>query len=367
MHELSDLQIIDCHIHIRGTVSSIANMADVMEGCGLSGMNVLSAASQGGDNITQNVVAMLFKALYPGRIYGFGALQYALPGDPADHPPFAEQARRLMRMGADGMKMGEGKPTLRKAIGHALDDPVYDAYYAYCEADAIPILFHVADPPDLWDPERVPEWARRRGWFYGDGTYPALETLYAEVDGILSKFPTLHIILAHFYFMSYDIERAAHMLDTWSNVSFDLTPGGDMYVNFSQDPESWRAFFVKYQDRILFGTDNSGGNRRPNPDRVPNAQDRINAVRRFLETEDEFPAWGTTIRGIGLDHEVLEKIYRTNFFRYAGETPKGVDVGMAIEEGERMLDMVRGSAVADEVLPRMAEVMEELRQLYGAG
>ena len=105
--------------------------------------------------------------------------------------------------------MGEGKPTLRKAIGQPLDSPVYDAYYAFCEAQSFPILFHVGDPPDLWDSEKVPEWARRRGWFYGDGTYPALETLYGEVDGILDKFPTLHIILAHFYFGSYDIERAA--------------------------------------------------------------------------------------------------------------------------------------------------------------
>jgi hypothetical protein len=310
---------------------------------------------------------MLFKALYPGRIYGFGALQYALSGDPPDHPPFAEQARRLIEMGADGMKMGEGKPTLRRAIGRALDDPVYDPYYAYCEAEALPILFHVADPPDLWDPERVPQWARRRGWFYGDGTYPTLEELYGEVDGILAKFPTLHIILAHFYFMAYDIERAARMFETWPNIGFDLTPGGDMYVNFSKDPERWHEFFVRYQDRILFGTDNSGGNRRPNPDRVPNARDRINAIRRFLETQDEFPAWGCTIQGIGLDYGILEKIYRTNFHRYAGEIPNGVNVGMVIEEGERVLELLRGSALEDEVLPRMKEVMGELRQLGTKG
>lgn len=168
-------------------------------------------------------------------------------------------------------------------IGQPLDSPTCDAYYAFCEAEKIPILFHVADPPDLWDPERVPERVRKRGWFYGDGTYPALEMLYGEVDGILGKFPTLHVILAHFYFMSCDIERAARFLDTWCNVSFDLTSGGDMYVSFSKDPGQWREFFVQYQDQILFGTDNSGGNRRPNPDRVPKARYRFNAVRRFLE------------------------------------------------------------------------------------
>ena len=106
------LQIIDCHIHIRGTMSSIANMIDVMRACNLSGMNVLSVASQGGENTTQNVVGLLSKALYPGQMYAFGALQYSLPGDHQNHPGFAEQARRLMQMGADGMKMGEGKPSL---------------------------------------------------------------------------------------------------------------------------------------------------------------------------------------------------------------------------------------------------------------
>jgi hypothetical protein len=100
------LQIIDCHIHIRGTMSSIANMIDVMRACNLSGMNVLSVASQGGENTTQNVVGLLSKALYPGQMYAFGALQYSLPGDHQNHPSFAEQTRRLMQMGADGMKMG---------------------------------------------------------------------------------------------------------------------------------------------------------------------------------------------------------------------------------------------------------------------
>jgi hypothetical protein len=128
------LQIIDCHIHIRGTMSSIANMIDVMRACNLSGMNVLSVASQGGENTTQNVVGLLSKALYPGQMYAFGALQYSLPGDHQNHPSFAEQARRLMQMGADGMKMGEGKPTLRKAIGQPLDSPIYDEYYAFLES-----------------------------------------------------------------------------------------------------------------------------------------------------------------------------------------------------------------------------------------
>jgi hypothetical protein len=100
---------------------------------------------------------------------------------------------------------------------------------------------------------------------------------------------------------------------------------------------------------------------------VSNARHRINAVRRFLETDEEFPAWGSTIKGIGLDREVLEKIYRTNFRRYAGETPKAADIGMAIEEGERMLGLVHASSVKDEVLPRMDEVMDRLQRLQTGG
>jgi hypothetical protein len=128
-------------------------------------------------------------------------------------------------------------------------------------------------------------------------------------------------------------------------------------VNFAQAPDEWREFFIKYQDRILFGTDNSGGRRRPNPDKVPGARRRIDAVRRFLETDGEFLAWGTTVRGIRLDREILERIYRNNLVRYAGDIPKAVDVGMLAEEGKRVMDLVRASSVKDAVLPRMDKVM----------
>lgn len=71
-----------------------ADLAVMAEECQTGhGMNVLSVAGQGGTNTTQNVVSMLFKALYPGQIWAFGALQYSLPGDPQDHPG-VERPRR---------------------------------------------------------------------------------------------------------------------------------------------------------------------------------------------------------------------------------------------------------------------------------
>ncbi|NIN10780.1 MAG: amidohydrolase family protein, partial [Gemmatimonadales bacterium] len=190
--------------------------------------------------LNQNPVALLVKALHPGRFYAFGGLHYKKVG--GEHEDFAEQARRLLQAGCDGMKMIEGKPTTRKALGHPLDDPMYDDYYAFMEQVGAPILFHVGDPRTFWDPELCPPMAKEHGWFYGDGSFPTLDQLYREQQSVLESFPDLRVIFAHFNFRSDDIAAARGLLDRRPQVSFDITPGGEMYVNFTEDPDLWRGF-----------------------------------------------------------------------------------------------------------------------------
>ena len=75
-----------------------------------------------------------------------------------------------------------------------------------------------------------------------------------------------------------------------------------------RQPYTARKFFLKYQDRILFGTDTT-------PQR-----DAYRIYYRFLETDDEYFDCSAShhrqgfwnIYGIFLPDEVLEKVYRKN-------------------------------------------------------
>ncbi|NSW93069.1 MAG: amidohydrolase family protein [Firmicutes bacterium] len=323
----NDVIMVDSHVHIVG-FESMDFLESYLYGYGLDKLNIVSLACKDRNLIMQNILCALFKMKHPGKVYAYGSLYYPyyplddkIPGD----YNFVDQVKTLMDTGFDGIKMLEGKPTLRKKIGVPLDSPIFDDYYSYLEKQGIPVVFHAADPETFWDKDTAPEFSFEHGWFYGDGTFPKKEEIYNEIEGILSKFPELRVTFAHFYFLSNDIERAAAFLDRWMNVKFDITPGREMYDNFSKKPAAWKEFFSKYRDRIVFGTDMEDSMFQGGP------QDIINTIRRFLETDDKFDNWGFEINGLSLEKDVIDRIYYKNFESYAGEVPKKINVEMLLE------------------------------------
>lgn len=352
---LSHLPVTDCHVHMRGTVDSMVNCAAIMEANKLRGMNIVCVPQLTNEQLTLNPVAMLFKLMHPDQAYVFGGLRYPVDGlRAAKKNDFVDQVKAMMRMGMDGVKMIEGKPTVRKRIGVPLNDPAYHDYYAYLEAEGIPVLLHVGDPWIFWHEATIPQYAREREWMYTDGSFPDNESLYRESEAVLEEFPGLKVIFAHFYFLNSDRERADAFLNRWPNVSFDLTPGIEMFPDFSQDYDAWRELFVKHQDQIILGTDNSGEPRAPNPANVARGLYRLYQVRNFLECDHEFQCWESTARGFALEEPVLEKIYAGNFARYAGESPKKPDAGLILQDCEKAISLATGCS---------AETLSELHRI----
>jgi hypothetical protein len=254
------LAIMDSHMHMRtetGDVEELfAKIQSLTDAGQVKAINIACIPPWDDQALDQNALAILFKARHPRTTYAFGGLSYNFPGRANDQRDYADQARRLLAMGFDGIKMIEGKPSMRKMTHLAISAPAYDRFYALLQRRHVPILLHLADPEGFWDRAYVAKWSIPKEWTYIDGTFPARETLYAELEDVLRRFPRLQVTLAHFGFLSADPKKAAQFLDRHPSVNLDLTPGTEMYDNFSLQPEAWRSFFIRYQDRILFGTDN---------------------------------------------------------------------------------------------------------------
>jgi predicted TIM-barrel fold metal-dependent hydrolase len=231
----------------------------------------------------------------------------------------------------------------------------------------MPIVCHVADPEEFWDRDKAPKWALERDWFYGDGTFPAKEALYAEIDNVLARHPALKLVLAHFYFLSADLERAARLLDAYPHVCLDITPGGEMYNHFTRSGEGARAFFMRYQDRIIYGTDVS--TRAIGQGGVEMVLSYPFFVRTYLETTTPFtpppaiPHWLEedleAIVPIGLPKEVLAKIYHGNFERLFGARPAPLNLEPARAEVKRIADEIAALHGAEAENPAR-DVLERL-------
>lgn len=361
MTVMKKMTLIDTHLHM-GSADGIDRIMKVRKDCGMKAVSFMSLSQSSENRMAQNVDGFLLKALHPREAYVFGGLHYHLPGRKYTDIDAAAQARRLIEIGCDGIKMLEGKPTVRKDLGIPLDAPLYDEYYAYLQENGVPVVFHVADPEEFWDPVACPEWAKKSGWFY-DATYPAKQQLYDETEGVLRKFPRLSVIFAHFHFLSADPERAREFMERHPCANLDITPGSEMYFNFSKCPDVWHEFFTKYQDRIFFGTDNTDKESAAAPGDRSSAATRVNWMRTFLETTGPFQGFVWTLQGIGLDKAVLEKIYHGNFERVAGRKPRKLKLDLAIEQTLWTIDQARKSRLGDRLVPSLDGSLARLKEL----
>jgi predicted TIM-barrel fold metal-dependent hydrolase len=360
--DLADLPLLDCHIHFAHPDYGQGLLA-ILDEARISRFNLVCTPHRSRLSLVPD--ALYLKSQYPERVYVFGGLDISPLFFARDScgALFAQDAERLLAMGCDGVKMIEGKPDLRKTLPIPdFDSPAYEPYWSLMEQKQIPILFHVNDPEEFWDARRVPDWARRQGWFYGDGTYINNEAQYAQVLRVLERFPGLRVVFAHFFFMSAQLPRLGALLERFPGVHVDLTPGIEMYHNLGRDPSAAREFFIKFQDRILFGTDIGAKALLSTPELGIEPHEsslRIELVRRFLELEGEFTLdveggflfgrFSGPFQGLGLRRPVLEKIYCRNFEALAGSRPAPLDPDRIVQECERLTGVigVMGSAQPD--------------------
>lgn len=283
----------------------------ILQECGLEGLAIPAISLYEEPDFACNALSLYAKLLYPQKVYALaGIRRYAVREENQD---MLFRARKLIEAGFDGFKM-ICKPNARRVLQFEICDKIFDEFYEAAQEEQWPILFHVGDPPEFWNQEKVPRWALKNGWYYGgEEGLPSYEDLYRETEIVLERFPKLRITFAHFFFCSHRLDYAGRLLDTYPNICFDITPGSEMYLDFADRPEEAGAFFEKYRDRILFGTDNVAVPGEKAEANLEASRAKLAWMTRFLETKEEQVIEGMTVRGLGLSEDVLEHIYEKNF------------------------------------------------------
>ena len=297
--------------------------------------------------------ALMAKAKYPDRFYvftSFDVSEYFRHGKEIGKylTKFVDNMRQC---GCDGLKIIEGKPSMRKIMGAipGFDDLVWEPLWEYLEKTQFPVLWHLNDPETCWgEPDKAPRHIREGNELYDD-TFVNNEEQYRQMEAILDRHPNIKFIFAHLYFMSAQLPRLSEILDKYPNVMVDITPGLEIYVNLSQNIEEAKEFFEKYQDRIMYGTDIGArcvlaDNAQPlNEEECIARMDLIDGLfkpetncimredGRYLINTDDFVQ-----RGFSLSEEALNKIYWKNFQEYVAETPAKVNSKLIIKECRRI-------------------------------
>ena len=312
-------------------------------------------------NEMQNIRMLFLKHSFAPTAYAFAGLEHPIDASEREDSYlsalYLKQAEEYASVGFDGMKMLEGYPSVRKAMKRPLNHTVYDKYYSFLEENNIPVTMHLANPESLWNIAEADEYSIKMGRVC-DSTYPTKNELHDEVDGIMKKHPKLRLTLAHFGFMSTDIERANRWMD-YENTCFDITPGGEQLLKMGKEWDMWHDFFSQYQDRILYGSDYYA---YPEDEKwEENFTKRPNFIREFFETDMEHEYQGEQFRGIKLDEKIVEKIYWNNAFRLLGE-PKKIDYSYMKSKAKELLSKPnKYSEFANEDLAYILESISKIK------
>jgi predicted TIM-barrel fold metal-dependent hydrolase len=310
--------VIDIHGHPPGLGSpeGLAQLVAEMDKLNLRVMT--SASNTSGERLVQ-LLKVINSSPHKDRFRVLTGIDFRDVG-PGWGDKAAAQLEADIKAGAIGV--GEISKSFglqtRKRDGSRLrvDDPDLDpAWQAAARLD-IPIFIHTAEPQEFFSPldnknERWLELALfpdRRNYQPGQVTF---ETLMTERNNLFKKHPKTRFIAAHFGWHANDLKRAAAMLDAYPNV---VVEAGAILYDLGRQPRAAREFFLKYQDRILFGKD------AWQPDEFP-------YYWRVFETRDEYfdyyrdyhAFW--KMYGIDLPDDVLKKVYYKNAIRVAKGMP----------------------------------------------
>jgi predicted TIM-barrel fold metal-dependent hydrolase len=301
---------IDVHNH-QGNMGS-QNLETLIKEMDKLNMKVMvNLTGRGGEELKKMIANV--KGNYPKRFIIFTNINFNGVGEAGWTEKAVKQLEEDVKNGANGLKIFKNlgfsvKDKDGKRV--AVDDPRLAAIWDKCGELKIPVLIHTADPKPFWDPmdEKNERWLelathpeRKRS-----ATNPEpWEDLIEEQHRLFKKHPKTTFIAAHFGWYPNDLDHLGKLLDDMPNVMVEF---GAVIAELGRQPRMAKAFFTKYQDRIMFGKDSW----------VP---EEYATYFRVLETEDEYFPYHKkyhafwAMYGMGLPDDILKKIYYKNALR----------------------------------------------------
>jgi predicted TIM-barrel fold metal-dependent hydrolase len=323
----SSYRIINVHRHCdQPNAALVRSELAVMDRVGVSALVVLDGGTT--DGKLPDWLALRKK--FPGRLIVFSNVPWRRIKQESFFQDIVTEVTAQQRMGAHGVKIFKDLGmTIRGPDGKLLkgDDPRLDPFWERCGEVGLPVLLHMADPREYWYPLTFNSFhygMRSEGeQHYDRAKMPSWEELIRQRDSILAKHPKTKFIGAHMGSLTFDLDQLGKTFDKYPNFYVDCSARTRILGRLN--PNAVRDFFVKYQDRILFGTDSSVLN-NVMPDDVKAVQAWQDKAARFYSRHLEYYetdqlglmepyGWGKEwlrLPGVKLPPAVLEKFYHAN-------------------------------------------------------
>jgi hypothetical protein len=316
---------VDAHVHIR------SDKHDFEEQALKDNFKVLTINYDVGT--AEEVKEQLNYALasikkYPGRVYYAATFRFdsARWGNSEWADSTIMQLKHNVAGGAIAVKFWKNIGMAEKDINGnfiMIDNEKFDPIIDYLITNKIPMVGHFGEPKNCWLPVEKMTVKGDKNYFSQNPKYhmylhpecPTYEKQIASRDHMLEKHPDLIFISCHLGSLEWDVDELAKRLDQFPNMAADMA-GRIVHLQYQsmQNRDKVRNFIIKYQDRLIYGTD-LGANENSDPkDLIAYVHKIWFSDWKYFVTNEKMSSedFDGQFTGLKLPKKVIEKIYSKN-------------------------------------------------------
>jgi predicted TIM-barrel fold metal-dependent hydrolase len=308
---------IDAHFHLNTSDPAVVELAEKYH----FKLMTLVTGSSSHERIDQQLSwASQQRRAFPRTVAYSTTFSMEHWGDPDWQEKTLSRLRQDFAGGAVAVKIWKDiGMTFRDPNGRFIfiDNPAFDPILDFIAAEGKTVVGHLGEPRNCWLPLDSMTVPGDRSYYtehpqyhmYLHPDYPSYDQQIAARDRMLAKHPKLRFVGAHLGSLEWDVAELGKRLDAYPNMAVDMA-ARICHLEI-QDSEKVRRFIIRYQDRLLYGTDLS-------------AQDDSHDFRTIIETwKNDWryfttgeimtaPAVPRSFKGLALPKSVLKKIYYQN-------------------------------------------------------
>jgi hypothetical protein len=208
-----------------------------------------------------------------------------------------------------------------------VDDPALDPVINYIISRHLPVTGHLGEPRNCWLPLDKMTVSGDSSYFAENPQYhmflhpdfPSYEAQIDARDHLLEKHPDLTFIGCHLGSLEWSVVELAKRLDKFPNMAVDMAARiCHLQYQAMTDRKKVRDFCIKYQDRLLYGTDLSEEGAGTNEELAKNMHSTWTEDWKFFVTADKMTcrSFRGEFEGLQLPKEVVRKIYSENAIKW---------------------------------------------------
>lgn len=314
---------IDAHVHIATTDPSVQDFCH-QENLKLITINVNSSRDV---NVQKDTAIALIKK-FPKTISYLASFTFDTAkwnGSDWEKQTIDEIGMNISG-GAIGVKLWKNiGMTERDRAGNfiMISNSRFDPVIRFIEQKGLPLTGHFGEPKNCWLPVDSMTVNNDKSYFkdhpeyhmYLHPEFPSYEDQLKARDSMLTKHPDLKFIGCHLGSEEWNVDDVARTLDRFPNMAVDLAARiGHLQYQSAKNKNRVRDFLIKYQDRILYGTDIGYPAGKPGAGFFEDTHStHLNDWNYFTgEAKMTAPEVNESFTGLKLPKQVVDKIFYRN-------------------------------------------------------